>query len=338
MRQGRVPARGWFGPGGPARYPPVMDWNDLRYVLALARHGSVRAAGQSLGVSHSTVARRLDQLEADLGARLFDRGPDGYVLNATGRRALPAAERAERELAELERSVVGEDKRVEGAVAVTCGERFVAEVVTEALVDVCGRHPGIEPTVSVDGRPFDLARREADLAVRALGVGDLPPEALLGTRVAPVLLATYVGAEHRARLDPALGGTPSRWLGFDDARLVARLRAGSSFPDLPTWGRFNTLDAIVPACREGLGLAMLPVYAGDAVPGLRRLSVPDVRHLGDLWILCHPDLRLTGRVRAVRAALAGAFERRAGRFAAWTVSDMSVPEFAPSGEPGPALP
>ena len=91
-----------------------MDWNDLRYVLALSRYGSVRAAGLSLGVSHSTVACRLDQLEAALGARLFDRGPDGYVLTPTGHRALPAAERAEQALAELERSVVGEDERVAG--------------------------------------------------------------------------------------------------------------------------------------------------------------------------------------------------------------------------------
>lgn len=306
-----------------------MDWNDLRYVLALSRYGSVRAAGLSLGVSHSTVARRLDQLEAALGARLFDRGPDGYVLTPTGHRALPAAERAEQALAELERSVVGEDERVAGVVGVTCGECFVAEVVSEALVDVCARHPGIEPTVTIDGRAFDLSRREADLAVRALGVGDLPPEHLLGTRVAPVLLATYVGAAHRQRLDPALGGTPSRWLAYADPRMTAHLCASSSFPDLPTWGRFDSLDAMIPACRWGLGLAMLPVYAGDADPELCRLSCPDVRHLGDLWLLCHPDLRLTGRVRALRSALGQAFERRAERFAAWTIPAPLRPDFEP---------
>lgn len=315
-----------------------MDWNDLRVVLALARFGSVRAAGARLGVSHSTVARRLESLEAALGARLFDRGADGYTPTTAGRRVLATAERVERDMADLERGVVGEDERVAGPVGVTCGERYVCEVVMAGLVDACARFPGLEPRVTVDGRPFDLAKREADVAVRALGRGEQPPEYLLGTRIAPVVLATYVGREHADRLDPGRGGTPDRWLAFDDPRMVEFLVSGSRFPALPTWGRFGSLEAMVLACRAGLGLSMLPVYVGDREPELRRLSHPDLRHVGDLWLLCHPDLRHTGRVRAVRAAIAAAFQAEASRFEGRSDSGTAGPDFAPAAPPGADVP
>lgn len=292
-----------------------MDWNDVRYVLALARLGSVRAAGARLGVSHATVSRRLNALEGALGVRLFDRGPDGYTLTAAGRRILPTAERLEQDAAELERGVLGEDERVAGPVVVTCGEGYVARFVVEALAEVVRRHPDVEPRVTVDSRPFDLSRREADVAVRALGRGESPPEHLLGARVAPLVLASYVGRAHTPRLDPDAGGRPDRWLGYADARTARVIIAGSRHPDLPAWGCFDSLETQVAACAAGLGLAALPVYVGDVEPALVRLGTPDLRHLGDLWVLCHPDLRQTGRVRVVRAALTRIFTAHADHFA-----------------------
>ena len=291
-----------------------MDWNDVRYFLVLARLGSVRAAGKALGVSHSTVARRVEALEAELGSRLFDRSADGYTLTAAGRQLLPGAEAVEREVASAARAVLGQDDRLAGTVAVTCGDPAVAAVVLAGLADLCRAHPAIELQFTVDGRPFDLARREADVAVRALPVGVSPPELLLGARVGPVKLASYVAVAHAHRLDPARPGSEARWLGYDDPKMITQLVATSSHPSVPLWGSFSTLEAIRSAAHAGLGLVMLPVYIGDADPQLRRLDRPDVRHLGDLWLLCHPDLRHTARVQAVRAAVAQAFRDQAARF------------------------
>jgi DNA-binding transcriptional LysR family regulator len=152
-----------------------MDWDDVRHFLALARAGSVRAAGLALGVSHSTVARRVEALEARLAARLFDRSRDGWSLTGAGARMVPVAERIERDLAALELGLAGTDERLEGAVALTCSDPFVAGFLLRELAAFCARHPGIALHVDADGRPLDLDRREADIAVRALRVGVLPP-------------------------------------------------------------------------------------------------------------------------------------------------------------------
>ncbi len=317
----------------PARLNEQMDWNDAQFFLTLARLGSVRAAGKALGVSHSTVARRVEALEVHLSTRLFDRSQDGYVLTAAGRNMLPGVERVANELAEVERIAVGQDERLAGTVAVTCGDSFVSALLSAALGEFCLSHPEAVLHFTVDGRPFDLARREADVAVRVLAAGVGPPEYLLGTRVAPLVMANYVAVAHAERLDPARPG--SRWLGFEDPALSARLIEASSYPSLPFWGSFGSLETLQQAARAGLGLVMLPVYVGDPDPMLQRLKEPDLRHLADLWLLCHPDLRRTARVQATRAAVARAFQENAALFwgEGWSDFAPTGPDFGPCRGP-----
>jgi DNA-binding transcriptional LysR family regulator len=112
-----------------------VNWDDVRHFLALARTGTVRAAGVSLGVSHSTIARRVETLESRLGAKLFDRNRDGYILTDAGREMVTGAERVEREMAALERGLAGQDARLEGPVRVTCTDPFIAKILVEALAD-----------------------------------------------------------------------------------------------------------------------------------------------------------------------------------------------------------
>jgi DNA-binding transcriptional LysR family regulator len=291
-----------------------MDWNDVRYFLALARLGSVRAAGASLRVSHSTVARRVEALEERVAARLFDRTRDGYALTAVGRQMLPSAERIEQEMSALERGLVGQDERLAGTVVVTCCDGFVAGLVLRELASFCAAHPEIELAMNVDARPFDLAKREADLAIRALLVGTQPPEHLIGRKLAPLVLASYVALAHEARLDPERAGSRPRWIGFDQRDVHETMIARSSHPTVAPWGAFGSLELVVQAAREGLGLAMLPTYVGDRDPALRRLTRPDLRHAADLWLLSHPDLRDNARIQATRASIAEAFETHAALF------------------------
>jgi len=230
-----------------------VDWNDLRHFLALARAGSVRAAGASLGVSHSTVLRRVEALEQQLAARLFDRTRDGYTLTEAGRQMLPGAERVERELAALERGLVGQDERLAGAVALTCCDTFVAEIVLRELVPFCHEHPEIELAFTADSRPMDLSKREADIAIRTKARGALPPEHLIGTKVVPLCVAAYVARAHEQRLDPDREGATSRWLAFDDRKVHDQLTGLTPWADLPAWGAFSSLEVGVQAAREGLG-------------------------------------------------------------------------------------
>ena len=157
-----------------------MDWDDVRYFLALARAGSVRAAGTSLGTSHSTVLRRVEALEERLQTRLFDRNRDGYSLTEAGQRVLPSAERVEAEMATIERGVAGADERLEGPVTFTTFDNYIARLLLRELRPFCVAHPAIDLQFSVDFRMADLSRREADIAVRAHGAGTEPADHLVG--------------------------------------------------------------------------------------------------------------------------------------------------------------
>lgn len=285
-------------PGSPVA---DLDWDELRYFLALARAGSVRTAGAALAVSHTTVARRVEALEARLGARLFDRHRDGYALTDAGRRLVTAAERVEGEVHALARGVTGEDARLAGPVHVTCGDEFMADLLLDSLADWCAANPGVQLAISRDGRPYNLAKGEADLAVRVLAPDAAPPGYLVGHRLGPLVCASYVAVAHAARLAPP--APAARWLGYTDTRVTRELVATSSYPDLPVWGAFNALSIMVRAAVQGWGLAILPTYVGDAEPRLRRLDPADVRHVGAIWLLSHPDLRQTARVQAARTAI-----------------------------------
>ena len=265
----------------------------MRHFLALARTGSVRAAGSMLGVSHSTVARRVEALETRLGVKLFDRHRDGYLLTDAGHEMVVGAERVEREMAALERGLAGQDARLEGPVRVTCTDPFIAKILLRALARLCEQHPGIELELDADAKNLDLSKREADVAVRALLPTATPPEHLIGRRLVPITLCNYVGTAHAVRLDPEAG--PLRWLGSSLYKIVEELVASSSYPELPIWGTFESMEVMVEAARAGLGMVMLPTYAGDADPGLTRTDKPDVRHVADFWLLSHRDLRDNAR-------------------------------------------
>lgn len=308
-----------------------MDWSDVQYFLALARLGSVRAAGASLGVSHSTVARRVEALETRLASRLFDRNRDGYTLTDAGRQMLAGAEVIEHEMSALERGLVGKDERLVGEVALTCCDNYVSAILVRELLRFCEEFPEIELCLTVDTRPFDLSRREADIAIRVLRTGAQPPEHLIGTKLAPVVLASYVASAHAERLDPDVDGSTPRWLSFDDRKLHETIVATSSYAGVPLWGSFASLELLVQGAREGLGLVMLPTYVGDGEPTLRRLAHPDLRHFADLWLLSHLDLRDNARFRATRARVSAAIEDHLPWFTGEGRSATAPlrPEFAP---------
>jgi DNA-binding transcriptional LysR family regulator len=313
-----------------------VDWDDVRHFLTLARTGSVRAAGALLGVSHSTVARRVEALETRLGVKLFDRHRDGYQLTDAGTEMVAGAERVEAEMAALQRGLAGQDARLEGAIRVTCTDHYIGKIVIAALAGLCTDHPGIELELVEDATNLDLSKREADIAVRALGLGVMPPEHLLGRRLVPITLCNYVSSAHASRLDPQRGR--SRWLGSNLSRVTEELVATSSHPELPIWGTFSSLAVMVEATHAGLGIVALPTYVGDPDLGLERLATPDLRHLADFWLLGHRDLRDNARLRVARERIAAALCDRAALFRGeapgWRETAPPRPEDAP-GRPEP---
>lgn len=291
-----------------------VDWDDLRHFLALARTCSVRAAGATLGVSHSTVSRRVEGLESRLQVKLFDRARDGYLLTDAGNEMVLVAERVEREMDALQRGLAGQDTRLAGPVRVTCTDPYLGKLLLSALAELCRKHAGIELALDADPKYLDLTKREADLAVRALLPSVSPPEHMIARRVAPITICSYVARTQACRLDPEQGGRELRWIGSSMRKIDQQLVASSSYPEGPIWGAFESLPLLVEAAHAGLGIAMLPTYVGDPEPRLQRITKPDLRHVADFWLVSHRDLRDNARVRAARECLTQALAHNGALF------------------------
>ena len=286
----------------------ALEWDDLRYVLAVAEAGSLAGAARSLGVNHTTVLRRVGSFERRLGLRLFERLPTGYVLTAGGDELIAAARRIDDTVATLERKLAGQDLRLTGGVRVTTTDTLMGSILPEILAEFRARHPGIQVEIAVSNLMFNLTKRDADVAIRP---ADDPPEALVGRRIARIAFAIYGSPRYLAK-GRADDLAAHRWVAPDDSLAgtsVARWMR-SALPESAVTLRVDSLLGLRHAAQAGLGLAALPCYLGDTAPDLVRVHRPIAEMETALWILTHEDLRHTARIRAFTEFAAGAFNRR----------------------------
>jgi molybdate transport repressor ModE-like protein len=296
----------------------MKDWNDFRLVLAVHRAGTLAAAARVLGIDHSTAFRRLNALEARIGARLFERMPGGvYRATAAGDRTAVAAERMEGETLALDRDLVGQDHRLSGRVRITSSETLAYARLTHHLAAFRQVHPGIEIELIIDNRVLSLSRREADIALRPVRPkeGDLWGRKLAdvawGVYGAPALVETTgrLSGPDALRERPLLGWEQGA-AGIRVADWLARAAPAAAFVY-----RTNSLVNQLTAARAGIGLAVLPCYLGDSEAGLvRALDAPLPELAGELWIVTHMDLKTTARVRAFFDIVGGALARESSLF------------------------
>lgn len=279
----------------------VFDWNDLKYLLAMARQGSVLGAARELGVDGSTVQRRLAELERRIGRPLVRREATGYRLTAFGESMRAQAERVEQAVRDLERQIGAAHDDTAGVVRLTCPEPIVARLTASGLLDVFQRrHPGLRIEFVLSDRYLDLARGDADVALRS---GDTDDGELVGRKVADSYWAIYAsrGYVERHGAPADLGDALAHaWIGFDDA--MARHRAAvwlqQVAPHARVVARSSSVLGLVSSARAGVGLAPLPTAVGDAEPDLVRVLGP-VPELTRIWrILTTRELRHTPRVAA----------------------------------------
>lgn len=272
-----------------------MDWDDLRYILAVARARTLIGAASDLGVTHTTVGRRIRACEERVGVRLFDRNPDGLTTTPAGQVLAEAAERLEGEVLSAESRVMGQDAELRGPLRVSTFD-FALWVFHDTFASFLQRYPSVELTITAPLDPISLVRRDADVALRLTAS---PPASLIGRRLGEIEFAVYGSEELIARVgeDAPYGAYP--WIAQDQrqdggwveawlarhgpgARIVARI------DESPILRR--------QAISAGMGLFFLACFEGDGVPGVRRLGPVQFRH--PLWLLTLPELRHTSRVRA----------------------------------------
>lgn len=276
----------------------MLPWDDLKFVLALSRHGTATAAARTLGVNATTVSRRIQALEEHLGARLFDRVPGGTVTTEAGELAVAVALRIEEEVHSLDAEIRGLDRDLRGTLHVTSMDA-VFDLWRADLLGFRQRYPRVELTLSSTTRAVDLSRREADIAVR---ISSAPPELLVGRRLVEVFYAIYAARPLVARLTDELGATPRYahypWISWEEPyaeatdRVVREHAPGAEVPL-----RINSMSLLVRSIADGLGVSVLPCFVGDREPDLVRLG-PYFEGGTHLWALTHEQLRQTVRIRA----------------------------------------
>jgi DNA-binding transcriptional LysR family regulator len=284
-----------------------LAWDDLLYVLAIGRTGSLSAAARELGVTHSTVFRRIGKIEEQLRVRLFDRLRDGYAPTAAGETMIALAAEMDEDIVALERRLAGEDLRPSGTLRVTTTDTLIS-TVTPLLAKFRGLYPEIKVELITGNQMLNLSRRDADVALRPTAN---PDETLVGRRLASVAFAIYGSKQYLAAVG---GGDLSRnheWVGFDDSlshlSAYAWLKQNAD-PERVSM-RATSFMAILEATTHGMGLAVLPCYVAAYRPELVQVSelLPEVAT--DLWLLVHDDLRHAARVRAFVDFLGAEFAR-----------------------------
>jgi DNA-binding transcriptional LysR family regulator len=288
-----------------------LDWSDLRHALAVGELGSVAAAARRLGVNATTVQRRLDALETSLGARLFDRTRGGYRPTDAGAAVLEQARRMADQADEIERRVLGQDRELTGVLRLSTAFVIMEHLLPQPLADFAGAYPGIEVEVVENAVLIDLARREAN----APGLAQLQADVALrlSASVADHLVGRQLGQTH-CRVYALRGAThlpqaltpmaellrDAPWVGFerDGVHRVYDRWMRQHLVPTQVRVRVDIFNAVAAMLRTGVGVGILPSFMETRLPELVPVSevIPELSV--PVWMLTHPDLRQTARIRA----------------------------------------
>lgn len=280
----------------------MIDWNDLKYLLAVKAQRTLAAAGAELGVDPTTVGRRLTALEEQLGARLFDRTPEGFVPTMAGETLVAHAERMAEEALAAERELVGADQRRSGSVRLTATEMLATRFLAPHLGRFRRDHPEITLDLVCTNAIVSLARREADVALRLARPRE---ENLVVKRLGRIDLALYASERYLAARgrpeDPDRSLAGHALLLFRETRQFARenawLEARRDGAEIAM--RSDSVSSVMGAVAGGAGIGLLPRVVGDAEPGLVRLPTEGAPAPREIWQSVHKDLAKNARVRAV---------------------------------------
>jgi len=281
-----------------------MNWDDLRYILALYRGGSLSAAARDLSVNHATVSRRLTGLEDKIGTRLFDRLSDGLHVTPAGTHVVRAAEQIEHHIHELDVAILGQDHAMQGPLKVSAPQLIIHYVLAPMLKQFLALYPDIELSIVSTSDEVNLYRREADVALFA---GDHPAGTLWGRKIAQQNGGIY-GAKSYLNARPS--EQPLACLNFIWHRSRIDGEIAKYYDDCQIAAHFDDMGAVLGAVKQGMGVARMPCFLGDAHKDLIRLPKTALAPYYDLWLLTHPDLRHVTRIQTFMRFIAQEFKHQ----------------------------
>ena len=279
----------------------MLDWNDLKYFVAVARHGSTLAAGRALAVDQSTVQRRLTALERHIGRPLVQRHTSGYRLTEFGIEMLQAAQQVEGAVHAFEQALALSKRNAAGVIRLTCPEPLVNRLTQSGLLDrFSAQHPGLHVEFVMSDKYIDLRTGDADVALRS---GDTDDGLLVGRKVGDSLWAVYASKDYVAR-----HGKPSSVEELSGHRLVAFDESMASHratqwlrqvaPEATVVARNDSVLGVLLSVKAGVGIAPLPIAIGDSEAEIVRVLGPIPALSRDWRLLAMPEIRKTARVSA----------------------------------------
>lgn len=293
------------------RAPGNWQWDDVRFFLAVARTRSLSRAGRVLGVGHVTVGRRIALLEHCLGVTLLNRTPDGFTATAAGEAILRQCMAMESAALDLERAAAGRDSLVTGPVRVTTTEALAHQLIAPAIAALRQTHRELRIDLIAGVRSLDIARREADLAVRFAR-----PAAsdLICRKLGDVGFSLYASRRYLAK-----SGIPQRGQGLAGYDIITFTGApaatspffmGESLEGARVALRCDNPLIQFKAAANEAGIAELACFLGDASPDLVRVWPNEPPACRTVWLILHQDMRRSARIRTVSATISDMFRRQ----------------------------
>jgi len=289
----------------------TWQWDDVRFFLAVARAGSLSGAARTLGVGHVTVGRRISLFEKRLGVTLLHRTPDGFAVTAAGDAVLRQCIAMENAALDLERVAAGRDSLAAGSVRLTATEALARQIIAPAIAELRKSHPDLRIDLAVGVRSLDIARREADLAVR---VGRPSGSGLVCRKLGDVGYSLYASRSYLATYR-----LPQRGKGLADQHLITFTGAPAAtspfFMNERLEGARIALRCDNPliqlqAAANGIGIAELACFLGDECADLVRIWPDEVPALRAVWLVTHEDSRRSARIRVASSAIGDVFRRQ----------------------------
>ncbi|MEM1428277.1 MAG: LysR family transcriptional regulator [Pseudomonadota bacterium] len=296
----------------PIRESHALNWDDLKYFLAVARTGTLRGGADSIQVNHTTLTRRLSVMEERVGSRLFDRSKQGLVLTQLGEDLMPHAERVEAEMSAASRVIVGRDAQPSGTVYVTLPHGLAMTSLMDDFAAFAALYPDITLNMNFTNDIRDLTRREADVSLR---VATEVTDDVVGRKLTQMSQAAYCTRDYAARVVDN-GGMGLQFIGWHEAEeaTTAKWLKESYYPEATLKHRVSELVPLIALAASGLGMAYLACNLGDRHPALIRAPFQKPMPYRSIWLLLHRDLRNTARVRLFVDFLAAQVRARRNEF------------------------
>ena len=265
-----------------------MNWDDLKYFLMVCRTGSIRSAALELGVNHATVSRRINNFETTLGQRLFERSAKGYQCTRLGDEIYQEASQLEQCLNSVERRVAGKDTTMLGDIRVTLPDLLGERLLMEDFAEFSCLYPDIQLEIVSSSRELNLANREADVAFRLC---DNPPEYLIGRKLATLHRACYISKKFESLINDEDWLAQQNWIGWTDKQRRPVGKIAKAYPRLTSKHKILSSSLQIEACRQGMGVGILPCFSADNDADLVRIPpfISEAKY--QLWLLSHTDMR-----------------------------------------------